>query len=243
MQEPVLEVKNVSKKSKSTRHGELQSLDFAIAPGEVFTLVGMDQWERRKTVDLVSALDQPDSGEIRFKGTNLRGPDELSLNALRGRMGFVTDPPAFLNNVRLMENLRLPLRYHSTWNTEKIDETISEILDDMNISGFNDLIPSNFSPFLLGAAALARALSTMPDILILERPEEYLDRSISGILSRLWKKYVLNHNGSILVFTGLPRLAIAVSDRIAIFSRNRITKIQDRDNYQSTLKKEDTQWK
>jgi len=243
MQDPVIVLEKVSKKSKSLGRGELQSIDFSIQPGEVFSIVGMNQWERRKLIDLISALDQPDDGKIIFKGNNLSDPGELTLNKMRGHMGFVTDPPSFLNNVRLMENLRLPLRYHTDYNTEKIDGILSGIFDEMKISGFKDLIPSNFNPYFLGAVALARALSARPDLLVLERPGESLDRSISGKLTLLWKKYVLDHNGAVLILTGLPRLALAVSDRIADFDINKIVDIKDKNQYRSSLHKEDTQWK
>lgn len=243
MQDSIVVFENVSKASKATRRGELRSIDFSIEPGEVFTIVGMNQWERRKLIDLISALDQPDKGKIFFEGTDLGSRGELDLNALRGRMGFATSPPGFLNNVRLMENLRLPLRYHSDHNTDEIDAILSEILDDMGISGFSDVIPSNFGPHFLGGVALARALSTRPRLLVLERPGESLDRSVSRKLTKLWKKYVLEHNGAVLILTGIPRLALAVSDRIADFEINRIKGIMEKDEYRLSLKKEDTQWR
>ena len=92
---------------------QIRRLNLEINPGEVLSLLGMGSWERRTLVDLVTALASPDAGTIRFQGTDLGTKKERDLNPLRGRMGVVTDPPVFLGNLKIMENLRLPLRYHA----------------------------------------------------------------------------------------------------------------------------------
>jgi ABC-type transporter Mla maintaining outer membrane lipid asymmetry ATPase subunit MlaF len=241
MSNPVLELKEVTVKAPTPALGAIQSLTLQILPGEVITLVGMRRWEREILADLISAMVMPEEGRVFFKKTDLKKQSEIQLNRLRGRMGIVTDPPLFLNNVRIMENLRLPLRYHSKEKGKSIDEKIEKISGTLGMKGFPDLIPSHFDHRFLGAAALVRALSVSPDLLVLVRPLECLDRTLAFRLQPILKEYVTQHGGAVLVLTTVPRLAITLSDRIGIFDEGRVVDIKTPKAYRASLGGKDTQ--
>jgi ABC-type methionine transport system ATPase subunit len=222
----VLELIKVSKEPSKSELGTIQSLEFQIKRGEILSILGMGRWERHTLIDLISALDFPDHGRIFFNGTDLSQAKEKTLNLLRGKMSIITDPPIFLNNVKIWENLRLPLRYHSKHNTKEIDALLTEIIHNLGLGVFPDVIPSNFDHRFLGAAALVRALSTSPDLLVLERPLECLGERTAFRLPEIEKKYVTNKGGSVLVLTSIPKLARGICHRIAHFERGSITSFE-----------------
>jgi ABC-type transporter Mla maintaining outer membrane lipid asymmetry ATPase subunit MlaF len=192
---------------------------------------------------MISAMIPPESGKILFKNQALADLNETQLNRVRGRMGFVTDPPVFLNNLPIMENLRLPLRYHSSSSPSSIEATLKKIFQDLGLSDFPDRIPSHFDLRFLGAAALARALSVSPDLFVFVRPLETLDEILAFRLRPLLKEYVTKRGGAVLVLSTVPRLAVALSDKIAVFKEGGIEALEKPEAYRPSLKNKDTQVK
>lgn len=239
---PVLELNNISMIPADAEMGMIRSMNLSLDPGDAVFLFRMRRWERRTLIDLISALEKPETGKIRFKEASLEDSREFELNVLRGRMGIVTDPPVFLNNVRIMENLKLPLRYHDRMNRSAMDERIFEVLHDVGLENVPDVIPSQLDPSTRGALALARALCPLPDLLVLERPEESLGRRLVAKLPQLWVKYVLKHGGAVLAMTGVARLAQALSDRIAVFEHGGISSIESRESFKSLREGMTTDW-
>lgn len=239
---PVLELKNISMKAADAELGVIRSMNLSLPPGEAVVVFHMQRWERRTLIDLISALAVPHEGEVYFKGAALEGVREIELNSLRGRIGIVTDPPVFLNNVRIMENLRLSMRYHKDMKRRAMDERLSGVLHDVGLDRIPDVIPSLLDPSTLGAAALARALCTSPDLLILERPEENLGRRLVAKLPQLWVKYIFKNGGAVLVMTGVARLAQALSDRIAVFEHGCVSSIENRESFRLMREGMTTDW-
>ncbi|MHC4941549.1 MAG: ATP-binding cassette domain-containing protein [Planctomycetota bacterium] len=243
MPDPILTCRLISKKAPIPELGELSDVNFTLRRGESAAILGMNRWERRAFIDVVSAVEPPDSGEILFLGKDLTRGGEETLNSIRGRMGILTHPPVFLNNIPIMENLRLPLRYHSRMSFKDINARLAELLVRLNLTGFSDVIPSNFEPHFLGAAGLVRALSVSPDLLLVERPGESLGKEVAFMLPDLWKLYVTNRGGSALVLTTIPRLALALCEKIAVFENGSIQSVESNEEFKNSKRAKETLWK
>jgi ABC-type transporter Mla maintaining outer membrane lipid asymmetry ATPase subunit MlaF len=243
MADPVLILRSISKRSLKPGLGELVNVDFTLLRGEAVAVLGMNRWERRTFIDAISAVEPPDAGEVLFLGEDLIRLKDRDRNRFRGKMGILTHPPVFLNNIPIMENLRLPLRYHSRMPAREIEERLEEILGELKLTGFADVIPSNFEPQFLGAAGLARALSAHPDLLVVERPGECLGKAMTFELPSLWKKYVLDRGGAVIVLTTIPRLALALCDKIAVFEEGSIRSVESREEFKNSKRAVETLWK
>ena len=237
MSDPILVFEGIRKNPHKGGPGRIDRLDLTLHPGEVVTVYGMNQWERRSLIDLACMLDFPAGGRLLFMGEDLAGRSEKRLNRFRGRTGVVTDPPIFLNNVRIMENLRLPLRYHSDYSTGRIDEILSEIFASLEMERPVDVIPSHFDPLTLGAAALVRALSVSPVLFVIERPLQCLGPVRAHRLPGLLKRHVLDSGGGVLILTASPRLASTLSDRIALFEEGKIAGLESRESFRRLMEK------
>ena len=197
-------------------------LSFSVHQGEVLSILGFRRMHRRLLMDLASGLVSPDRGSVSLDDRTYATLRETARNRLRGTVGIVTDPPHFLNNVRLRENLRLPLRYHSNKTTREIDAILDGLFNELEVTPFRDAIPSAFDQRLLGVAALARALSVEPRVLILERPLECLGGRRAYRLASPIADHVTERGGGVLVLTTVPRVALNLSTRIVVFDENRI---------------------
>ena len=87
---PVLELNNISMTPADAEMGMIRSMNLSLNPGDAVFLFRMRRWERRTLIDLISALEKPEAGKIRFKEASLEDSREFELNVFRGRMGIVT---------------------------------------------------------------------------------------------------------------------------------------------------------
>ena len=195
-------------------------LDLALPPGSVTALLQGGRRRRSVMVDLITGLAPPAEGTVYFRGEDLYALSERKRLELRGRMGVVTEPPVFLNNVRLMENLRLPLRYHSRMSRRAMDEILTGLLDRLGMQRFEDAIPSRFDDAFRYGAAVVRALAPAPDLLVMERPREGLGEEGTSLLPDLWKEGVTNRGGAVLLLVESGETATTLADRVLLFRKN-----------------------
>jgi ABC-type ATPase involved in cell division len=240
MTETILALENVSA-TESEGNGEiLRSLNMIIRAREIFALVGMHNGERKALIDLICGLNEPSRGRLTFMNNEMHRLQESERNPFRGRMGIVNHPPLFMNNVRIMENLRLPLRYHAGMKGEAADRRILEIWRELGMKDLPDVIPSRLDTGLLGAAALVRALSVFPDLAVLERPAECLGEIPASKLGALLEKYVIHKGGAVLLLTAGTRWAAKLSHRVARFRDGTLSEVMEAASFRAALDEKET---
>lgn len=215
--EAVLELRSVR-----MEEGRGPALDLALFPGEAAALVRCGRRLRGALVDGITGLVPPAEGTVRFRGQALFDLPERTRLSLRGRMGVVTDPPVFLNNVRLTENLRLPLRYHTGLDRRGMDRRLQALLQALDMQGFEDAIPTRFEHAFRYRAAVVRALAPAPDLLVVERPEEGLEAEDLGRLPELWKEGVTGRGGAVLLLTESPAVGRDLAERVLVIGKEGI---------------------
>ncbi|MEW6747588.1 MAG: hypothetical protein AB1486_33065 [Planctomycetota bacterium] len=114
------------------------------------------------------------AGSLDLLGTPFRLCDTRALEGIRARIGWVHDPPVFLNNVPLFENIILPLRFHTRIPEKVLHSQGQDLLARLGIRETPVRIPLVYGYSLRRLAALARAL--LPDIrlLVIENTERTL---------------------------------------------------------------------
>lgn len=195
-------------------HGEplpvLDHVDLSVAPGQFVSLVGPSGSGKSTLLRLVAGLDRPVTGTVYVDGRPVTGPDPSR--------GLVFQDPTLLPWLTVARNVALGPTIQGgkddpTWRA-RIDAMIAMVgLDD-----FRDTLPAELSGGMAQRAALARALVTEPEILLLDEPLGKLDAltraALQTELARLWQ-----HQG----FTGLlvthdVEEALLLSDRVVVFS-------------------------
>lgn len=150
---------------------------------------------------LLAGLDRPQKGVVFLFGQDTSSLDENAINLLRRRMGFVFQDCILISNLKVVENVALPLLYHSGLKKEEALEKASGLLDLVGFRGDIWGLPGGLPVYARKEAAVARALALEPDIVVCENIWEFLKDEEKAHLSGLLLSYHLKKEGRLIVFT------------------------------------------
>ena len=154
----------------------LKGINLTIQIGERIAIIGRSGAGKSSLLNLLLRFDDPDSGNIRFAGIDLR---QAPLAQLHQRIAFLTqDAPVFLGTIR--SNLVIA-------NSEATDEQLWQALDSARLGEFVRSLPKGLNTWTgetgrslsAGQArrlCLARALLSPAQVLVLDEPTQGLDR-------------------------------------------------------------------
>ncbi|WP_291841734.1 ABC transporter ATP-binding protein [Maricaulis sp.] len=171
----------------------LNGVTLDIEAGEYVAIMGASGSGKSTLMNLLGALDQPSSGELRIAGENVRalGPDAVS--RFRNRtIGFVFQQFNLLPRTTAVENAALPLVYSGLPHGERVTRAMKR-LEQVGLGERTDHHPSQLSGGQQQRVAIARALVNDPKILLADEPTGALDTRTSEDIMAIFDQ--LNREG------------------------------------------------
>ena len=218
MSEISLELKNIK---KSFQEGEdvLESICLTAKKGEFVTLLGSSGCGKTTTLRIIAGLEQPDSGQV-----FLNGKDVTSLEPNQRNVNTVFQNYALFPHMNVADNIGYGLKLKKTSKAE-ISRRVKEMLELVQLSGFEKRKPSELSGGQRQRVAIARSLVNNPEVLLLDEPLGALDlqlrRAMQHELKRLQKKLGI----TFIYITHDQEEAINMSDTIAVMNHGRFEQI------------------
>jgi oligopeptide/dipeptide ABC transporter ATP-binding protein len=178
--EPIIRVQNLTKRFYG--HGftvnAVNGVNLDVFPGEAVGLVGESGCGKTTTARCILGLEKPTSGEIFYKGKNLRTLKSGEMRHLRQKLQIVfQDPNESLNpRFSIKSTLREPLFLHG------IDADYSVLVQTMERVTLEEEHLKRYPHQLSGGqkqrVGVARAIITHPDFVVLDEPTSSLDMSL-----------------------------------------------------------------
>ncbi|HUN45821.1 MAG TPA: ABC transporter ATP-binding protein, partial [Stellaceae bacterium] len=192
MSEALLEVEGLSK-TFVARHGflgaaaghvrALSGISFSVRKGEAFGLVGESGCGKSTAGRAILRLIEPDTGQIRFKGEDIRAAGARRLRQLRRAIQIVfQDPYSSLNPRRTIgQTLGEPMAVHGLGSAAEIAAAVRAVLAEVGMpSDAAQKYPHEFSGGQRQRIGIARALVLQPELIVADEPVSALDVSIQA---------------------------------------------------------------
>jgi oligopeptide/dipeptide ABC transporter ATP-binding protein len=189
----------------------VDGVDLQIKEGETFGLVGESGSGKTTVARCIIGLLKPTAGQVIFRGQDMTKFKGVALSQMRRKLGMVfQDPYASLDPRQTIKSaLTEPMTYHKILPSE--EDALKKAKDLIRRVGLNEdhlyRFPHEFSGGQRQRIAIARALTTDPELLILDEPTSFLDVSVQAqilnLLSDLQKEFNLtclfiSHNLSVI---------------------------------------------
>lgn len=187
--------------------------------GEKVAVIGEVGSGRSDLLNLITGLAFPDSGSVNVFGVDINRIGLQGLDGVRKRMGVVSQTAALISNLKVIENVILPLLYHTDISSEDILRQGNELLKRVGYDEDIWILPGLLPVFKKKEVSLARALALDPEIMVYDRFLEGLDSRQKGFMASLADEV---HSSRV------NRLSIFMSndmEEISGLSMNRILKI------------------
>lgn len=247
--EPILELRDLKKhypilggvlRREVNTVKALDGVDLNIYRGECLGVVGESGCGKTTTGKAIIRLHDPTSGEIYYRAKDA-GPDgrvniatarrsELKRRGIRGRLQMVfQDPTTSLNPRMLVKNIIAePIRAHERLGSRALEERIIELLEMVGLTRDHLLrYPHEFSGGQRQRIAVARAIATNPDFIVLDEPTSALDVSVQAQILNLLKQLQETLSLTYLFVTHHLLVVKYISDRTAVMYLGKIVEIAD----------------
>jgi NitT/TauT family transport system ATP-binding protein len=224
MREAVVSLRNVTKEFGQGGVVALESIDLEVKPGELVSLIGPSGCGKSTLLRIVGDLIQPSVGEVIVNG---KPAHQARLDR---DYGIVFQDAVLYDWRTVTKNIALPLEMLG-WDRSRRAERVREMIELVDLGGFENHHPWQLSGGMQQRVAIARALSFDPPLLLMDEPFGALDEMTRERLNlellQIWER----SGGTILFVTHSISEAVFLSTRVVVISRRpgRITGIVDID--------------
>ena len=212
----------------------LDGINLDISRGETMVLLGGSGSGKSTLLRQIIGLERPQSGEILLNGVDLAKCTLKDLKNLRRSIGVAFQNAALFNSMSVEDNIALPLREH----TRLADSTIRLMtwmkLAVVGLAECGKLSPQALSGGMKKRAAVARALSLDPEILVFDEPSAGLDPIVAAELDELILGLKRAFSMTVVVVTHEMASAFRIADRMAMLYKGSLIAVGTKEELQST---------
>ncbi len=197
----------------------VSDVSLSVKAGEFLSLLGPSGSGKTTLLMMIAGFEFPNAGQI-----CVGSRDITYLAPNRRAVGMVFQKYALFPHMTVAQNVAFPLRMRSV-TTKDINRRVSEMIDLVQLTGFEGRYPQQLSGGQQQRVAVARALIAEPPVLLMDEPLSALDKKLRETM-QIEIKRIQNRLGVTVVYvTHDQEEALTMSDRIAVMSEGRLVQV------------------
>lgn len=210
----VIETRNLTKAFKGK--AAVDGVNVHVKKGEIYGFVGPNGAGKSTVMKMLLNLTRPDSGEVLLWGEKI---EDGSFECLK-RIGSLIESPYFYEKITGRQNLELHCEYMGFHNKDRIDEVL-QMVDLHDIEG---KAVSHYSMGMKQRLAIARAILTRPELLILDEPINALDPEGIREMRDLFCRINRECNTTVFISSHILSEVEQIADTVGIIQNGKLLK-------------------
>ena len=204
-----IELHTVTKTYLAARIPAVRSISLTVEQGQLLTLLGPSGSGKTTLLRLIAGFERVDAGEIRLAGKLVSGA-ETYVPAEKREVGMVFQDYALFPHLTVAHNVGFGYKARDR------QARIRQMLDLVDLAGYDDRYPHQLSGGEQQRVALARALARGPVVVLLDEPFSNLDAALR-VHMRTELRRILKAAGATAIFVSHDQAdALTISDRIIV---------------------------
>lgn len=204
----------------ATAYQALRGVDFAVARGELVTLVGPSGSGKTTLLSILGCVLTPSVGRVELFGLPVTGREDNLPLLRRALIGFVFQGHNLTSSLTALENVRLVLSLRGVSHRESRREAVA-ILERVGLGDRLDWLPAELSGGQRQRVALARALAGAPPLLLADEPTASLDAETGRQVMALLVELCRERDVTVVIVTHDERI-LPLADRVVRIEDGRI---------------------
>ena len=209
-------------KDITVRYGDntvLENLNLYINEKEFITLLGPSGCGKTTTLRAIAGFIKPDSGEVIFEGKVINDvpPHKRKVNTIFQRY-------ALFSHLNVYENIAFGPQLQKM-SKEDIRKKVAQMLELVNLKGFEKRTIDSLSGGQQQRVAIARALANNPHVLLLDEPLGALDLKLRKDMQRELKNIQQELGITFIYVTHDQEEALSMSDTVVVMDKGKIQQI------------------
>lgn len=207
---PLIKVKNINKKFKTTE--ALKDISLDIHEGEVVFIIGPSGSGKSTLLRCLNRLEEPTGGQIFFEGVDITDK-KVNIDKHRQKMGMVFQLFNLFPHMTIMKNLTIaPMKLQGV-SKEAAEAEAMKLLKRVGLEDRADAYPDQLSGGQKQRIAIVRALCMKPDVMLFDEPTSALDPEMVGEVLSVMRE-LANNKMTMVVVTHEMNFAKEVATRV-----------------------------
>lgn len=217
MKRKLIELKNICKSFDGEQI--LSNVDLYINDHEFITFLGPSGCGKTTTLRIIGGFENPDEGEVCFDGKVIN-----DVPAHKRNVNTVFQRYALFPHLNVYDNIAFGLRIKKV-KEQEISERVAEMLELVNLKGFEKRNVSLLSGGQQQRVAIARALINQPEVLLLDEPLAALDLKLRKDMQVELKNIQAKTGITFIYVTHDQEEALSMSDTVVVMADGKIQQI------------------
>lgn len=204
----------------------LSGLSFEIETSSFVSFIGPSGSGKTTLLNLIGCLDKPTKGMLKVAGTDISGLDRKKRAGFRGsNIGFIFQDFNLIPVLTVQENVEYPLLMVQSTPPKERKERVLSLLEAVGMSDQRKKYPDQISGGQKQRVAVARALVTLPKLVLADEPTANLDHKTAYMIIKLMKN-MKNDSGTTFIFSTHDQKIIGEAELLYTLEDGRIVNNQ-----------------